>query len=138
MLRAFDLFDEMFKDPFFSRAYRGDAAQLMKTDIKEEDQSYKLDIELPGYQKEDVQAELKDGYLTISANTSKNEEEKDEQGRYIRRERYSGVSRRSFYVGEHVKQEDVSAQFKDGVLSLRVPKDSPQQLEDKTKLIEIQ
>ncbi len=138
MLRTFDLFDEMFRDPFFSRSYDNNVAQVMKTDVKEDANTYTLDIELPGYAREDIQAELKEGYLTISANRIDNKEEKDEKGRYIRKERYTGTCKRTFYVGDHLEQEDIKAGFKDGILRLVVPKETQKKIEDKPKLIEIQ
>ncbi|MEE0418693.1 MAG: Hsp20/alpha crystallin family protein [Lachnospiraceae bacterium] len=138
MLRTFDLFDEMFRDPFFSRSYDNNVAQVMKTDVKEDANTYTLDIELPGYAREDIQAELKEGYLTISANRTDNKEEKDEKGRYIRKERYTGTCKRTFYVGDHLEQEDIKAGFKDGILRLVVPKETQKKIEDKPKLIEIQ
>ena len=135
--RAFDLFDEMFKDPFFDRVIDNGTAQVMKTDVREKDNGYLVDIELPGYAKEDIKAELKDGYLTITAIRNDNKEEKDEKGRYIRRERYTGTCKRSFYVGENVKQEDIKAGFQDGILRLAVPKDTPKPVEEKPKFISI-
>ena len=138
MLRTFDLFDEMFRDPFFSRSYDNNVAQVMKTDVKEDENTYTLDIELPGYAKEDIQAELKEGYLTISANRADNKEEKDEKGRYIRKERYTGTCKRTFYVGDHLEQEDIKAGFKDGILRLVVPKETQRKIENKPTLIEIQ
>ena len=90
-----------------------------------------MDIELPGYKKEDVRAELNNGYLTISASKNENRDEKDEKGNYIRRERYSGSCSRSFYVGENVKQEDIHAKFEDGVLKLVVPKEDKKKVEEK-------
>ncbi len=103
--------------------------ELMKTDVKETETGYELEINLPGYKKEDIQAELKDGYLTVQATTSKNTDEKDENGRYIRRERYSGSCSRSFYVGEDITQEDIKAKYENGVLALSVPKKEPKQPE---------
>ena len=94
----------------------------MKTDVKENKTSYELDIDLPGYKKEDIQAELKDGYLTISAATKNEKDEKDDSGRYIRRERFYGSSSRSFYVGDAVSQEEIKAKFEDGILKVSVPK----------------
>ena len=117
---VFDDFMEGF--PFGS--YRNDSAfnTLMKTDIRDTDQGYELDIEMPGFKKEDIKAELKDGYLTIQAQTSSDRDEKDDKGRYIRRERYSGSCQRRFFVGKEVTQEDIKAKFDNGILRLTVPK----------------
>lgn len=110
----------------------------MKADVQELEGSYQIDLELPGFQKDDLHAELKDGYLTIKATRQGKEEEKDNKGRYIRQERYSGHYQRSFYVGEDITQEDVHAAFENGVLKLTVPKKEPQPKiqESKTILIE--
>ena len=97
----------------------------MKTDVKESENGYMIDIDLPGFNKEDVNVELKDGYLTVTASQSKNNDEQKEDGRYIRRERYMGSCTRSFYVG-NVKPEQVSGRFEKGVLSLNIPKEAPQ------------
>lgn len=116
---ARELFDEFF-DP---RYYGYDRNQnLMKTDVKETDQGYELYVDLPGVKKEDLNAELKDGYLTISATTNRNNDEKDSDGKYIRRERYRGTFSRSFYVGENVTQDEIKAKFEDGTLTLQLPK----------------
>ena len=136
--RAFDLFDEMFRDPFFGRTYDNADTQIMKTDVQENDQAYVIDMELPGYAKEDVKAELKDGYLTITANKNQNNDQKDANGRYIRRERYTGTCKRTFYVGESVNQEDIKAGFKDGILRLAIPKKELQPAKDRPKLITIE
>ncbi|MDE6635366.1 MAG: Hsp20/alpha crystallin family protein [Lachnospiraceae bacterium] len=119
-----NLFDDFFGFDYPLRGFqRAGTGEIMKTDIKESDTGYELDISLPGYKKEDVKAELKDGYLTISAATSQDNSEKDEKtGRYIRRERYSGACSRNFYVGAEVTDEDINAKFQDGVLRLYVPK----------------
>jgi len=104
----------------------------MKTDVKETDKDYKLSVDLPGVKKDDLKAELKDGYLTISATVNQNNDEKDEEGRYIRRERFSGSFNRSFYVGENVSEEDIKAKFENGTLMLTVPKkESAPQVEEK-------
>ena len=123
------IFGENLIDDFFGfdHPYRGyqkvNTTELMNTDVREHDTGYELDISLPGYKKEDIRAELKDGYLTISAKTSRNNDQKDEKtGKYIRRERYCGSCSRSFYVGEDVKQEEIKARYEDGVLKLSVPK----------------
>lgn len=126
-------FDDLFDEPFF----KTNSTTVMKTDVKEQDGSYMIDIELPGYNKEDIKAHLQDGYLTITASTNKNVDEKDSKGNYIRRERYTGQCSRSFYVGENVKDEDIKAGYKDGILSLVVPKMDAKQIEEK-KYIEIE
>lgn len=123
-----NLFDDFFEFPFFDdraerKLYGHNANNLMKTDIKEHKDGYELEIDLPGFKKDDLQAELKDGYLTISASKQVNQDEKEkETGKYIRRERYSGSCQRSFYVGEGITQEDIKAEFKHGILRLFVPK----------------
>ena len=131
-----DLFDRFFED--FARPVRRrecartNFPELMKTDVRESDQGFELDVELPGYKKEDVKAELKDGVLTISAEQTSGKEDKDENGRFIRRERYFGSCVRSFYVGENLKEEDIKARFEDGILKLAVPKKEAQPaVEDK-------
>lgn len=99
----------------------------MKTDIRETDTSYELDVDLPGFKKEDIQAHLKDGYLTITAQKGLERDQKEEKtGRYIRRERYSGSCSRSFYVGEHIREEDIDAKFENGILQISVPKKAPE------------
>ena len=131
-----DLFDTFFDD--FKRPARSNTnINVMRTDIKETDAGFELDIDLPGYKKEDVQAELKDGYLTISAKTNTTREEKDENGKYIRKERYSGSCSRSFYVGDYLTQEDVKARYENGVLTIAIPKKDAKKLEEK-KVIAIE
>ena len=126
------LFDDFFTDITDNkrRPMARPLPGVMKTDIKETDKEYELTIELPGYKKEDVNAELKDGYLIINANNEKNEEEKDEKG-YIRKERYFGSCSRSFYVGKNLKEEDIKAKFDNGVLTLNVPKEAERLPEEK-------
>ena len=113
-----NLLDDFFDFPFD----RYGTGSLMNTDIKDMDNGYEVTINMPGVKKEDVKAELRDGYLTIQASTDSNKEEKDSNGRYIRRERYSGSCSRSFYVGDAVTQEDIKAKFEDGTLKLLIPK----------------
>ena len=125
-----NLFDEMMSFPweqeFFGRRdYRKNEKNLMKTDVKETDSTYELDIDLPGFKKEDVKVALENGYLTISAAKGMNKDEKNEDGKYIRRERYSGSCTRSFYVGDAVKESDIHAKFEDGTLKLSVAKKDP-------------
>ena len=123
---------DMFDDMFDTRSYGRQQSDLMKTDVKETDKDYKLSVDLPGVKKDDLKAELKDGYLTISATVNQNNDEKDEEGRYIRRERFSGSFNRSFYVGENVSEEDIKAKFENGTLMLTVPKkESAPQVEEK-------
>lgn len=126
------LFDD-FLDASFPRE-RGarvmNAPTVMKTDVKETAQGYELDIDLPGYKKEDVKAQLKDGYLTIQAQKNVNNDQKDSEGRYIRRERYSGSVSRSFYVGEKMTQDDIHAKFEDGILKLTLPKEDAPKVEE--------
>ena len=126
------LLDDFFEDPFDNYAYAMNTSNLMKTDVKDTDQGYEITMNLPGVKKEDVKAELKDGYLTISASTNSNKDEKDGNGRYILRERYSGSCSRSFYVGEDVTQDEIKAKFENGALTLLVPKkDQKPAVEDK-------
>ncbi len=105
---------------------------VMKTDVKESDKGYSVEIDLPGYKKDDVQATLEDGYLTISASKNSSNEEKDEDGKYIRRERFYGNCSRSFYVGEAVTDADITAKFEDGILNLSIPKKEPEQIDTKS------
>lgn len=133
---GFDLFDEMFKDPFFNGM---DAKNnLMKTDIKEKDGGYVMEVDLPGFGKEDIHAELNNGYMTITAKKDESKNTKDEDGNYIHRERYTGSCSRTFYVGENLTEKDIKASFKDGILQLSIPKDEPKKLEEQKKLISIE
>lgn len=128
LARRNNLFDEFFNDPFFTDSYHS-SHSLMKTDIEDDGANYVIEIELPGYKKEDVRAELKDGYLTVYADV-KEENEENEKRNYVRRERYFGSVKRSFYVGSGLKQEDIKAAFENGVLKLSVPKEAPKQAEE--------
>ena len=132
-----DFFDD-FDRPSRSTSHFDRTASLMKTDIKENKDSYDLDIDLPGFKKENIEAQLNDGYLTITANTNENKDEKDKQGKFIRRERYSGTCTRTFYVGEDVTEEDIKAKFQDGILSLNIPKKEEQPKVEKAKTIFIE
>ncbi|MGN0204244.1 MAG: Hsp20/alpha crystallin family protein [Coprococcus sp.] len=133
------IFGESLLDDFFDDSFRRfNSGELMRTDIKETDQGYELTMNMPGVRKEDVKAELKDGYLTIGASVNKNNDQKDQEGRYIRRERYSGSCSRSFYVGEDVKQEDIKARFEDGTLKLAVPKKEAKPAVEEKKYISIE
>ena len=122
-----NMFDDMFRDPFFTSSK---TTKLMKTDIQEKGDKYILDMDLPGYDKEDIKAQLKDGYLTITAQKNTSNEDKDEMGNYIRRERYCGKCSRSFYVGDSIKEEDIKANFNNGILELTFPKEVEQKAEE--------
>lgn len=124
-----DLFDNFFNDtyrPSDSFVHSANSRDLMNTDIKEYEDEYELGIELPGYEKEDVNASLKDGYLTIEAERHADNEIKDKNGKYIRKECFAGKCQRSFYVGEDVTQEDIHAAFANGILTITVPKNKEQ------------
>lgn len=147
---ADDVFDDFFdfdEFPFFDnraerkmekKLYGHRAKNLMKTDIKEKKDGYELDIDLPGFRKEDVKVTLENGYLTVSAQKDEPKEKESKNGRYIRKERFSGACERSFYVGENLTQEDIQGEFKHGVLKLRIPKKeaAPQVEENKYITIE--
>ena len=124
-----DLIDDFFGGtPFRGKQYnRVKENELMKTDIKEHDKDYELLVSVPGVKKEDIKAEVQDGYLTISVTTEKNDEEKD--GNYIRKERYHGEASRCFYIGEDVKQDEIKAHMDGGILTLVVPKVEPKEPE---------
>ncbi|MCI5868704.1 MAG: Hsp20/alpha crystallin family protein [Dorea sp.] len=132
-----NLFDEVFDDPFSTRRYDNTSVQVMKTDIHEKDGNYIIEMELPGYVKEEIKADLKDGYLTITAHKNETKEEKEARGKCIHKERYTGTCNRSFYVGEELTQEDIKAAFKDGVLRLQFPKEVQKQ-EEQPKMITIE
>ena len=131
-----NLIDSFFND--FARVEKTEVPKIMKTDIKENDMGFELDIELPGCSKEDVSAELKDGYLTIAGKTSTSTDEKDDSGRFIRRERYQGSCSRSFFVGEELEQEDIKAKFENGILKVFVPKKEPKPAVETRKMIQIE
>ncbi|MCI5959298.1 MAG: Hsp20/alpha crystallin family protein [Lachnospiraceae bacterium] len=139
----FDLMNGFYQDPWKDfdkefknldkKVYGHRAKNVMNTDIRETDDGYEMEIDLPGFKKEDVTVELDQGYLTISASRGidKNEAESEEQlkkGNYIRRERYSGSCQRSFYVGDTVTNEDIKASFEHGILKLSIPKKAPEQV----------
>ncbi len=135
---ADSMFDEFFNDPFWPTSRTGNStSNLMNTDIRETENGYQIEMELPGFSKEDVHADLKDGYLTIEATRDDSKEPKEKDGKYLRRERYAGHCRRSFYVGDDVTQEDIKAKFNDGVLTLLVPKKEAQTEVENKKYIPI-
>ena len=135
-----NLFDEWFdgslekqffggRDPLYGKH----AKNLMKTDVKELDHGYLLDVELPGFKKDEIEIQLQDGYLTISANKQIEKEEKKEKGRYIRQERYGGQCSRSFYVGD-IRSEDIQAKYEDGVLRVQIPREEESKLQKQSRI----
>ena len=144
-----DLFDNFMKDfPFFDdntesnvekKLYGRRGKNLMKTDIKETEGGYELEMDLPGFTKDEVKASLENGYLTISAAKGLDKDEKDkESGRYIRKERYAGSCERSFYVGEDITEEDIKGEFKHGILKLFVPKKEAKPAVEQKKYVSIE
>jgi HSP20 family protein len=137
------LFPSIFSDGFFNdddewnRRFFSEPmarASVMKTDVKENDKDYELSIELPGFSKDDVRAELSDGFLTVTASKKEDNDKKDDNGKYIRRERYQGTCSRSFYVGKEMTQDDVHAKFEDGVLKITVPKKDEKEVEENRRI----
>ena len=141
-----NLFDDFMNDfrlPAFpdvdKELYGKHAKNLMKTDVKETEKGYEVDMDLPGFKKDEIKVQLKDGYLTVSAVKDLDEDEKDkETGKYIRRERYAGNMSRSFYVGDAVSEEDIHAKYEDGILKLSLPKKAPKAVEEKDGYIAIE
>ena len=128
-----------FSFPDVDKALYGKHAKnLMKTDVKEKDGNYEVAIDLPGFKKEDVTGEVKDGYLIIKASTKNSKDEKDAKGKYIRKERYEGSCNRSFYVGDAITQDDIKAKFEDGVLKISVPKKEAKPQVEEKKFIAIE
>ena len=126
----FNLLDDIFGDLNYAEN------KIMKTDIKEHKDNYSILVDLPGYNKDDIKISIEDGYLTINATMSKNEEEK-EYGKFVRRERYFGECSRSFYVGDNIEVEDIKASFKNGTLNLEIPKKEQKQISEK-KYVQIE
>ncbi len=139
-----NLFDNWFDFPMFNdfdnterKLYGRHADRLMKTDVHDNEDHYEVDIDLPGFKKEEISLELDKGYLTVSASKGLDKDEKDHKGKLIRQERYSGSMQRSFYVGENLTEEDIKAAFRHGVLSLEIPKKEQPKVPEK-KLIMIE
>ena len=139
-----NLFDEFWNDPFDMERmlprgrdplYGKHSKNLMKTDVRETEGSYELDVDLPGFKKEEVNVELNNGYLTVSAHKDEDSGDKDESGKWLRRERYVGTCSRSFYVGDQVKENDIHANYQNGTLRIQVPKIEAQpQVESKHQI----
>ena len=132
-----NLFDDFFNDfdeDFFGKKnplYGKHARNMMKTDVRETDTTYEVDIDLPGFKKEDINVNYENGYLTISTSKGLDKDEKDKDGHYIRQERYCGQCSRSFYVGDNVTEEDISAKLEDGILKLCIPKKEMKKIPEK-------
>ena len=144
-----DLFDNFIKDfPFFDdntesnvekKLYGRRGKNLMKTDIKETEGGYELEMDLPGFTKDEIKVSLENGYMTISAAKGLDKDEQDKKsGRYIRKERYAGSCERSFYVGEDITEEDIKGEFKHGILTLNVPKKEAKPAVETNKYIAIE
>ena len=136
-----NLFDDFFSNPFGMMVPQGrdplygkHAKNLMKTDVRETESTYELDVDLPGFTKDEVNVELKNGYLTIQAAKGLDKDQSDKKGKYIRQERYAGACSRTFYVGEGVEPEDVTAKFENGILQLSIPKEAKKQLPKNTSV----
>ena len=131
------LFDDWFDDfdrqmqHMDRRLYGRNAKREMKTDVREKEDGYEIDMDLPGFKKDQVELTLENGYLTVTANKGFDKDEKDKQGRMIRQERYVGSMQRSFYVGDNMTEEDVKARFEDGVLHLDLPKKDARKVPEK-------
>lgn len=133
--------DFPFGGEFFGKRnplYGKNAKHMMKTDVRETEEGYEVDIDLPGFKKDEIQARLENGYLTVSASKGLDKDEQDGKGRYIRQERYAGSMSRSFYVGEGLKQEDIKARYDNGILRLSVPREQPRAVEEKNHYIAIE
>lgn len=131
-----NLFDDFMEDAFKSPIFGKREKNLMKTDIRENDHGYELDMDLPGFKKEEITVNLRDGYVTISAERGMERNETDEKtGKFVRQERYTGSCQRSFYVGEGVKQEDMKARFENGILHLEFPKADQKKVEESHRIL---
>lgn len=133
-----DLFDDFMNDfafPAFSNVdktlYGKNAKNMMKTDVKETEQEYIVDIDLPGFKKDEIQIQLEDGYLTVSAAKGLDKDEKNAEGKYVRRERYAGSMSRSFFVGKNVRESDIHPKYESGILTFSVPKEEKRQVPEK-------
>ena len=138
------LFDDWMDFPFRGfgsdvekKLYGKNAARVMKTDLKEHEDGYELSVDLPGFKKDQIQLQLSNGYLTVSAAKGVEEEEKDKKGRLVHQERFSGSMSRSYYVGENLEEEDIKAKFENGVLTLDFPKVEQKKLPER-KTIQIE
>ena len=136
MVFSENLFDDLFNDTLArsmwntnKELYGKNASRLMKTDVHETEDSYELAIDLPGFKKEEINVDLKDGYLTVSAEKGLDKDEEDKKGKYIRKERYAGALSRTFYLGEEIREEEIKAKFENGILSVSIPKEEEKKVE---------
>ena len=140
-----NLFDDDWMFPFDSDffgkknpLYGKHAKNLMKTDVRETESSYEVDIDLPGFKKDEIKAQLENGYLTVSAAKGLDKDEKDQKGKYTRQERYAGAMSRSFYIGEEVSQDEIRAKYENGILRLTIPKKDAKPAVEEKKHIAIE
>ena len=140
-----NLFDDWMDFPFERDFFGGKnplygkhAKNMMKTDVKETDSGYEVDIDLPGFKKDEINAKLENGYLTISASKGLDKDEKDKEGKYIRRERYAGAMSRSFYVGKDITEKDIHGKYENGILMLDIPKKAPEKKVEEKKFVTIE
>ena len=137
-----NLFDDFMEDFAFpnisKKLYGKHADNLMKTDVKETESGYEVDIDLPGFKKDEITMQLRDGYLTINASKGLDKEEKGKDGRFVRRERYAGSMSRSFYVGEDVKEQDIHPKYENGIMTFNVRKEEKKAVEEKNHFIAIE
>ena len=140
-----NLFDDDWMFPFDSDffgkknpLYGKHAKSLMKTDVRETESSYEVDIDLPGFKKDEIKAQLENGYLTVSAAKGLDKDEQDQKGKYIRQERYAGAMSRSFYIGEEVSQDEIRAKYENGILRLTIPKKDAKPAVEEKKHIAIE
>ena len=140
-----NLFDDDWMFPFDSDffgkknpLYGKHAKNLMKTDVRETESSYEVDIDLPGFKKDEIKAQLENGYMTVSAAKGLDKDEQDQKGKYIRQERYAGAMSRSFYIGEEVSQDEIRAKYENGILRLTIPKKDAKPAAEQKKYISIE
>ena len=136
-MRGFPFFDNSAENNVEKKLYGHNAKNVMKTDIKELEGGYELEIDLPGFKKEDVKIQLKNGYLNIQATREEKKDEKDDKGKYVRRERYTGTCNRSFYVGSSIKHEDIHAKYENGILHVTFPKEETKKEAEEKKFVSI-
>ena len=138
LMDVFDDFDRNFFRGFARHEhmlYGKNAQHMMKTDVKETDEGYEVDVDLPGFNKDEIKLELQNGYMTISTEKALEQKKENKKGKILRQERYSGTMQRTFYVGESVTEEDIKAKYENGVLSLMIPKKEQQKVNEKKQIL---